>query len=387
MISTAQNSAEPRMPVVGALRHHFLPPSETFIYNSIRGVTRYQTRVFSISRKSEEKFKLPNITALRSLPFGTAEGVLYRATTYSPRFFRWAKEVDILHAHMGYTGVHGLMAAKKFGLPLVTSFYGNDIAILQSSQKRKVEYWHFWAFAKALFRRGNRFLVLSADMKTKLEELGCPSEKISINALGIDLEAFRTKREARDPQEVTRVLMVGREVQKKGFDDGLRACAAALAQGANIALSIHGNNGPLHHELRSLAAELKLDINWIEPTSSVVEAMRGADLLLVPSRTADNGDREGTPTVICEGSAAGLPIVATRHAGIPEQVVSGTTGLLSNEGDVADLAQSLIELSEKTELCLEMGLAAERKAQSDFGIVSHCARLQSTYDELIGKHL
>ncbi len=371
------------LPVIGALRHHFLPASETFIYNSIRGVTRYRTKVFAISRKSEQKFQLPNVTALRSLPLGNAEGLLYRTTTYSPRFFKWAKEVDILHAHMGYTGVHGILASYRLGIPLVTSFYGNDIAILRSKQKNLPEYWHFRLLVKALFKRGERFLVLSSDMQSKLEELGCPSKKITINPLGIDLDLFSTPRLPKESASPIQVLMVGREVQKKGFDDGLRACSAAIAQGASLQVTLHGNNGPLHDELQRLAAQLKLKLTCIDPASPVSASMKNADLLLVPSRTADNGDREGTPTVICEGSAAGLPIVATRHAGIPEQVTHGVTGLLCEEQDIPDLTQNLLRFSKQPNLCFTMGQEAVKKANADFGISSHCDRLQATYDEIM----
>lgn len=368
---------------VGALRHYFLPPSETFIYNSIRSLTRYETKVFAIARRSEDKFPLPGVTALRSLPFGTLEALLYRATMYSPRFIKWAKTVSILHAHMGYTGVHGLVAAKRLGIPLMTSFYGKDVTILKTREKYKASYWHFWAFAKKLFAQGDRFLVLSGDMKEKLADCGCPEEKIVINPLGIDLSRFSSERTARAPGAPTELLMVGREVQKKGFDDGLRACAQANAQGADLKVTLLGTDGPMRSELMQLAESLSLEVSWPEPSTSVPTAMAAADVLLVPSRTADDGDREGTPTVICEGSSAALPIVATRHAGIPEQVDDGTTGLLSDERDVKGLAASLLELSQNPAKRLEMGVAARKKAESDFSISSHRDRLQDIYDSLL----
>lgn len=368
---------------VGWLRHYFLPPSETFIYNSIRSLDRYDTKVFAIARRSEDKFPLPGVTALRSLPWGGLEALLYRTTMYSPRFMRWARDVQILHAHMGYTGVHGLRAAASLGIPLVTSFYGNDVTILKSRQKYKAAYWHFWAYAKRLFAQGDRFLVLSNDMKEQLAACGCPEEKIVVNGLGIDLSRFSAERSPRPADAPTEVLMVGREVQKKGFDDGLRACAQAKAQGAKLNVTLLGTNGPLQNELQELARELLLEVHWPDPSTRVPQAMAEADLLLVPSRTADNGDREGTPTVICEGSSAALPIVATMHAGIPEQVVDGTTGLLSPERDVEGLAASLLKLSHNPEMRLEMGFAAQKKAESDFSISSHRDRLQATYDSLL----
>ena len=144
-----------------------------------------------------------------------------------------------------------------------------------------------------------------------------------------------------------------------------------------------GTNGPMRNELKQLAESLSLDVSWPEPSTSVPTAMAAADVLLVPSRTADDGDREGTPTVICEGSSAALPIVATRHAGIPEQVDDGTTGLLSAERDVKGLAASLLELSQNPAKRLEMGFAARKKAESDFSISSHRDRLQDIYDSLL----
>jgi colanic acid/amylovoran biosynthesis glycosyltransferase len=117
--------------------------------------------------------------------------------------------------------------------------------------------------------------------------------------------------------------MVGREVDKKGFDDGLRACARARDAGTDLTVTILGTGGVLRPDLERLADELHLEVTWPDPRSDVAAAMALSDVLLVPSRTAADGDQEGTPTVICEGSAAGLPIVSTRHAGIPEQVDHG----------------------------------------------------------------
>lgn len=369
---------------VGVLRHFFLPPSETFIYESIRSLTRYTARVFAIERRTADKFPFSGVTALRSLPLGDVEAVLYRLTTYSPRYFAWAQDNALLHAHMGYTGVYGLAAAQRFGLPLVTSFYGRDTTILTSPSRFHPSYWHFWALARALFALGDRFLVLSREMKQRLVQLGCAEAKIRIVPLGINLDRFRTERRLRRVAR-PRVLMVGREVEKKGFDDGLRACAAARDAGVDLDVTLLGTDGPLRGELQRLAAELGLRVAWPDPKTSVVEAMRDSDILLVPSRTAANGDKEGTPTVICEGATAGLPIVATRHAGIPEQVDHETTGLLADERDIHGLGAHLARLAGDAELRLELGVAGRDKMQREYSLQAHRDNLQAVYDELLGR--
>ena len=368
--------ASPDRQIVGFLRHNFLPPSETFIYSSLRALDRYAVRVFALSRQSEQKFPFDDVTRP-----GLLERALYRATTWSPRFFRWARQVRVLHAHFGYTGVHALWAARRMGLPLVTSFYGHDVTLRRSWKRLDPSYWHYWALARRLFRRGDRFLALSRHMQAALVAQGCPAEKIRVVRLGVDLTRFGGERPARSGP--TTVLMVGREVEKKGFDDGLHACAAARAQGADLRVVVLGTHGPLEGELRRLGAQLGLDVAWPDPSTRVPAAMAEADVLLVPSRTARSGDQEGTPTVICEGGAAGLPVVSTRHAGIPEQIDDGVTGLLADERDHAAMAGHLVRLAADPDLRRALGEAARKKMHDEYSIDAHRRDLQSVYDDLL----
>jgi glycosyltransferase involved in cell wall biosynthesis len=111
--------------------------------------------------------------------------------------------------------------------------------------------------------------------------------------------------------------------------------------------------------------------------------MKDADLLLVPSRTARNGDQEGTPTVICEGSAAGLPVVSTRHAGIPEQVAHERTGLLAGEREVDVMAAHLVRLAASPAERATMGAAGRAKMQAEYSIAAHVRDLSAVYRELL----
>ena len=122
------------LPIVGFVRHEFLPPSETFIYTSMRSLRRYDVRAFAVQRMSREKFPEGDVTALSELPLGALEALLYRATTVSPRMLRWARGVALIHAHLGQTGAHALLTARRCGLPLVTSFYGKDVTVRRSGR-------------------------------------------------------------------------------------------------------------------------------------------------------------------------------------------------------------------------------------------------------------
>lgn len=372
-----------RRPRVGWLRHNFLPASETFLYQSLRAVSAHvDVEVFALHRRYADKFPDAQVLALEGQPWGRLETALYRATSWSPRWFAFARGVDVLHAHMGHTAAHALLAHARTGRPLVVSYYGRDVTLAQSASRfTDPAYWHYAALWRRVLTSADRVCVLSEDMKAQMVAVGAPADRIRIVRLGIDLARFDVARPAHTGPAT--VLMVGREIEKKGFDDGLRACAAAKAAGADLRIVVLGTGGPDQPKLRALAGELGLEVAWPDPATRVPQAMAEADILLVPSRTAANGDREGTPTVICEGGAARLPVVATRHAGIPEQVVDGVTGLLAAERDVAGLAAHLVTLAADPDRRRALGEAGRAKMLAEFSVEAHARDLSATYLELL----
>lgn len=379
-------SSGSRRTSIGALRLNFLPKSETFIFTSLTALQRqFDVRAFCIKQMHQQRFPFSDVTSLRAGCFGWMEAAFYRTTTVSPRLLKWARTIDIVHAHMGQCGVHGLWVARKTGKPLVTSYYGKDVTILRSLARFSPSFWHYTALARKLFEVGDRFLVLSNQMQSDLVAQGCPAQKIRIVRLGVDLSRFVGAKRTAKP--TCTVLMVGREVEKKGFADGLQACAEARRRGADLQVVMLGTGGPLQSMLAALAQQLKesagLQVQWLDPSTSVAQTMVEADILLVPSKTARNGDAEGTPTVICEGSASELPIVSTRHAGIPEQVEHGITGLLSDEGDVEGLASHLVELAADAERRHAFGAAGRAKMIADWSITAHAESLAKVYAELV----
>ncbi|MFM8479050.1 MAG: glycosyltransferase, partial [Planctomycetaceae bacterium] len=95
------------------------------------------------------------------------------------------------------------------------------------------------------------------------------------------------------------------------------------------------------------------------------------------SVTPSYGDAEGTPNTIIEASAAALPVISTRHAGIPDVVVHGDTGLLVNERDVSGMAEHMVRLLSDREVAEAMGQRARQRVRLHFSSGSHIARLEA----------
>lgn len=368
---------------IGFLRHNFLARSETFVYGSLRAIHdagRYSVRVFATKRLLAERFPWDDLTLVRGLARSR-----YLATRGASGYTAWASSVKLIHAHLGQSGPYAMAGAAKAGIPFVVSYYGHDVVIYRTRERFATWAWWYTLLRKRMFARAAKILVLSRHMQRALEAQGCPADRIAIVRLGVDLARFDAA--ARAPRDSRarplRVLMVGREVDKKGFDDGLRACRGAIDRGVPCELTVLGTGGPLAAPLRALADRLAVPVTWPDPASPVPDAMARADVLLAPSRTAASGDEEGTPTVIIEAGAAGLPVVSTRHAGIPEQIDDGVTGLLCGERDVPALTEALVSLADPARRAA-LGAAARAKMYEQYSLAAHGAALEEVYASVLG---
>src|SRR5690606_18550174 len=75
--------------------------------------------------------------------------------------------------------------------------------------------------------------------------------------------------------------------------------------------------------------------------------------------TTETGDMERTPLAVLEASAAGIPVISTNHAGIPDVIIDGETGLLCKEHDVEGMAQHMITLLDNPEKAKRIGAAGK----------------------------
>jgi colanic acid/amylovoran/stewartan biosynthesis glycosyltransferase WcaL/AmsK/CpsK len=288
-------------------------------------------------------------------------------------------KAQVIHAHLGWEGARAVNLASLSGLPLVTTFYGRD-----AGRMPRYPWWRLWY--RKLFRVGSRFVVEGPHLGRVLEQLGCPSHKIHVIHLGIDLTripAVRREKRTDHQNQPIEILISSSLRPKKGVVSAIRAFNHIADTYPNARLRILGD-GPekqlVQHEIRRHRLTDRVDLEGYVPYERHLSAMRSADLFLAASRTAADGDTEGgAPVALIEAQASGLPIISTQHADIPEVVGNGTSGLLSPEGDDDALSRNLQWLLDHPDLWLEMGATGRRRAERSFNATHQATKLEKLY--------
>ncbi len=276
--------------------------------------------------------------------------------------------VDALHAHFASSATRVATYVHRLtGLPYSFTAHAKDIfhdEVKPESLRAKM--------------RDARFVVTVSDFnRSYLQGVldGAPGDVRRLYN-GIDLHAFRPAPDAaRDPRLI---LGVGRLVEKKGFEDLIQACALLRQAGVDATCEIIGA-GERREALQALidALDLGQRVRLVGPKSQdeVMAAYRRAAVFALPCIVAQDGNRDGLPTVLLEAMACGLPVVSTNLVGVPEIVDHGVNGLLVEPGDAAALAAHLARLLGDAELRRTLGETGRRKVVACFDVRQNVAQL------------
>ncbi|GAB4176489.1 MAG: hypothetical protein Fur0032_16510 [Terrimicrobiaceae bacterium] len=373
-------------PVVASYCTTFLKREMQHIYRQITGLRTVKTFVLTKSHDNADLFPFSEIEILprprinflarfHKKYIRRMEPVFYRGEYDQLSGTLKKHHADLLHVYFGHTGVHLLPFIRNWPRPSVVSFHGMDIMERHSEPGYNNR-------LRDLLKTLPMVLARSESLADRLVELGCPRSKIRINRTGIPMHLFPEVSREIPSNGAWKVVQACRFIEKKGLPDTLLAFAEFHRQFPASRLTLAGE-GPLEVSLRRRAGELGIPVDF----PGFLQGDRLADLynqshiFIHPSITTGAGDREGVPNAMLEAMATGLPVVATRHGGIPEAVEENVDGLLVPEHAPDALTNALVTLA--SDRYPGMSSAAARNVRTKFEQSRSISALEGHYRELI----
>lgn len=346
-------------------------PSETFIRAHVSGLPASALLVHSWRPSIGDRpvLSFPTRIVHKILRMVWHAGIQREATAAYVKAFK-GHGAEAVVAEYGPTGTRVVDACRRLGIPLIVHFHGFDASVRSLLEQYAGAY-------RTMFGSAAAIVAVSQAMRARLIALGAPAEKVHYNPCGVDCRAFSGASPADAPPVF---VSVGRFVDKKAPHLTLAAFAELFGFEPGARLRMIGD-GPLLAECRDLAGRLGIgdavSFLGVQAPDIVQKEMRGARAFVQHSVEAANGDCEGTPVGILEAGASGLPVVSTRHGGIPDVVIEKETGFLVDEGDVSGMAAHMLALVRSPELAGRMGRAARARIEHHFSHERSLSRLWS----------
>jgi glycosyltransferase involved in cell wall biosynthesis len=338
-------------------------PSETFIKAQIEGLpTRVEVLFGGLQYLEDENgIRLTPRWArvLRRALEAARPQWSSRVDAYWFDRFLSRRRVRVVLAEYGPTGASLLVTCKRRSLPLVTQFLGFDASDRTVVNSLRADYGRLLGEEAAT-------VAVSRDIERRLYTLGARLGSVHLVPCGVDVDRFHGASPEHNPPVF---VAAGRFVEKKAPHLTLLAFSRVLADVPAARLQMVGG-GPLLDACEQLANALgvagSVEFLGFRSHEELAALMRGARAFVQHSMTAPSGDSEGMPVAILEAGASGLPVVATRHGGIPEAVVDGETGFLVGEGDVGAMADRMRQLALDPALAGRLGVRARAHVREHF---------------------
>jgi len=270
---------------------------------------------------------------------------------------------------------------KLFGMSYIVSLHGLDFQLTkQSARKRRL--------ANLILQSAESIVVNSeATKKLVLAEKADWEKKITvvypcpkICPEPCDELMAESLREKYALQGKKVILSVGRLVERKGFDQVIRA-SAEVKKSLPEAKTIILGSGPDRERLTALIAELGLenDVLLLAPESDrqIAGFYSLCSLFAMPSRELPNGDVEGFGIVFLEANAFGRPVIGGRSGGVAEAVAEGVSGLLVDPLSVQELTDTILMLLKDEGLAGRLGENGRKRVLERFGWGEQAGRVKN----------
>lgn len=284
---------------------------------------------------------------------------------------------NVIHLHFGYEALKFLHNYNNSKTPIIIHFHGYGA----SAMFRKRSY--LTQLKKHLSRKNIYQVYVSEFIKNRFIKHGLFNERSRVIRCGIDLDKFhyipKVEKSETDPIVITQISS---QVEKKGIPYTIKGFSQFITKTkSNATLYISGT--PLNSNrllVDKLGLEGKVKFTGLLNHEEVANLLSRTDIFIHPSVTSQDGDEEGIPTAIMEAMASGLPIISTKHSGIPELITDGGNGILVNEQDEEQIANAIEEIIQwKIKRFDNKKFLIEKK----FDLQSHLSEVIKLYQEII----
>ncbi|MEY2519461.1 MAG: hypothetical protein QOF24_1220 [Verrucomicrobiota bacterium] len=397
------------MPEIAYLFERFPSFGQTFCYREVTELERQDAsiRVYSIRRPVDEPEQdwdeeivrrvhyLPEEPALvrevdavlrrGKVPDAVREAVekwgrqsdflrLYQAIHIGLRM----QENDLRHVHAHFAGMAARTAFwinKFFGIPFSFTAHANDIFAPRD-----------FVVSLSKLMESAAAIVTVSDYAAHLlrERFAESAARIHRVYNGVNLSQFHPS----DPGSgIPAIVSVGRLIEKKGFADLIKACGLLTSRGRGFVCEIIGE-GPLEGALRAQIAEAGLEscvkLAGPQTQSQIALRLAHATIFALPCTREEGGGMDNLPTVIMEAMAAGLPVISTPLAGIPEMVEQEVNGELVPEHDPAAICAAMERLISDPERARRLGDRGRQIAREKFSIETSGQQLRRLFEDIQG---
>lgn len=236
-----------------------------------------------------------------------------------------------------------------------------------------------------ILRSADQVVTISEYNRRYIEREITDATPVDVVHAGVRPDKF----EPQTPTVDSRILTVGRFVEKKGVSDAITAVAEIGDRFPHLEYHIVGS-GPMEDEIRDLVTEYGL-ADTVELLGTVSDErllteFDEAACFLLPCVIDASGDRDGIPVVLMESMAMETPPISTTISGIPELIDEQRNGLLVEPGDTDGMADALTSLLADPDTRRAFGEAGREKVRREFNVEREAAKLASVFTRVCDRH-
>ncbi len=357
--------------------------SETFVRNHIEYLKPVITvndgwYPMTVSDGTKIFPKLLNISFIRILIKNALPSIYHKLFTFYFSKCLLKNKIDSIMVEYGPMAVSVNDACKNLNIPLAVHFHGFDVFEKKTRKKFLKKYL-------AIFENAKILIAVSNDMRDELIKQGADPKKTFFIPCGVNANMFHGANPLNAPMTF---ISVGRFTGKKAPHLTIRAFDIVLKKLPEAKLVMIGD-GELFDESKQLAKDLNIessiDFKGVMKPDKIADELRKAKVYVQHSMFAPNGDSEGLPGTVLEGSLSELPVVSTKHAGIKDAVQNGITGYLVEEGDYVKMAEYMIKLALDSNEAELMGKKGREYVLNNFTIEITTGKIKKLIEQELNK--